>query len=86
MSVPSRRVSVELGARSYEIAIGEGLLDNPTLLPSWLRGREVCLVSNETLAPQYFPRTGPPLPPGAGVPPFPWGAGGGLRGPLVNSV
>ena len=56
MSAPSRRVSVDLGARSYEIAIGEGLLDEPSLLQPWLRGREVCLVSNETLAPRYFPR------------------------------
>ena len=75
MSVPSRRVSVELGARSYEIAIGEGLLDNPTLLQSWLRGREVCLVSNETLAPRYFPRIEALLPTEARITRFTMGDG-----------
>ena len=75
MSAPSRRVSVDLGARSYEIAIGEGLLDEPSLLQPWLRGREVCLVSNETLAPRYFPRIEALLPPGSRVTHFTMGDG-----------
>ena len=66
---------MDLGARSYEIAIGEGLLDEPSLLQPWLRGREVCLVSNETLAPRYFPRIEALLPPGSRVTHFTMGDG-----------
>ena len=49
-------LSVELGARSYPIYIEHGLLDNATLLRKHVRGRQVLVVSNETVAPLYLPR------------------------------
>ncbi|MCX7562891.1 3-dehydroquinate synthase [Xanthomonadaceae bacterium XH05] len=50
-----RRLTVELGARSYPIHIGPGLLaddDWPTLI----RGRHVLIVSDENVAPHYLDR------------------------------
>ncbi len=45
---------VELGARSYPIHIGSGLLDRiPSLLPT-LAGKQVLIVTNETVAPLYL--------------------------------
>lgn len=49
-------LSVELGARSYPIYIEHGLLDNAALLREHIRGRQVLVVSNETVAPLYLPR------------------------------
>jgi 3-dehydroquinate synthase len=49
-------LSVELGARSYPIYIEHGLLDNTALLREHIRGRQVLVVSNETVAPLYLPR------------------------------
>jgi len=49
-------LSVELGARSYPIYIEHGLLDNDALLREHIRGRQVLVVSNETVAPLYLPR------------------------------
>jgi len=56
MTAPRRLVPVSLGDRSYDICIGAGLLDDPSCLRPWLVGREVCLVTNQTLAPVYLPR------------------------------
>nr|NIR43656.1 3-dehydroquinate synthase [Gemmatimonadota bacterium]NIR97411.1 3-dehydroquinate synthase [Gammaproteobacteria bacterium]NIT66405.1 3-dehydroquinate synthase [Gemmatimonadota bacterium]NIV21346.1 3-dehydroquinate synthase [Gammaproteobacteria bacterium]NIW74818.1 3-dehydroquinate synthase [Gemmatimonadota bacterium] len=47
-------LTVELGPRSYPILIGSGLLGNPGLLDPYLRGRDVLVVSNETVAPTYL--------------------------------
>ncbi len=47
-------VTVELGQRSYPIFIGPGLLGQPDLLTPYLRGRQVLLVSNTTVAPLYL--------------------------------
>ena len=47
---------VELGQRSYPIHIGEGLLDRVDLIEPNLPGRDVLVVTNETVAPLYLDR------------------------------
>jgi 3-dehydroquinate synthase len=47
-------LTVELGARSYPIFIGQGLLGKPELLTQHVRGRQVMVVTNETIAPLYL--------------------------------
>lgn len=49
-----RTLRVELGARSYPIYIGKRLIDNPDCFLGAVRGRQVLLVSNETVAPLYL--------------------------------
>ena len=49
-------VKVDLGERSYPIHIGEGLLDQPQLLAPHIAGRQVAIVTNETVAPLYLER------------------------------
>lgn len=48
------RLTVELGERSYPILIGQGLLSNSNNLAPYIRGRQVMVVSNETVAPLYL--------------------------------
>lgn len=47
---------VELGDRSYPIFIGADLLDQPDCLLPYIKGRQVLIVSNETVAPLYLSR------------------------------
>jgi 3-dehydroquinate synthase len=47
-------LTVDLGDRSYPIHIGQGLLGKPSLLSPHLGGRQVLVVSNETVAPLYL--------------------------------
>nr|WP_314477163.1 3-dehydroquinate synthase [uncultured Pseudomonas sp.] len=49
-------LKVDLGERSYPIYIGEGLLDQPEWLAPHIAGRQVAIVSNETVAPLYLER------------------------------
>ena len=49
-------LKVDLGERSYPIYIGEGLLDQPELLAPHIAGKQVAIVSNETVAPLYLER------------------------------
>jgi len=49
-------LTVELGVRSYPIHIGAGLLARGELLQPHLRGSQVCIVTNETVAPLYLAR------------------------------
>lgn len=42
------------GDRSYPIFIGQGLLSDPQCLLPYISGRQVCIVSNETIAPLYL--------------------------------
>ena len=49
-------LTVDLGERSYPIHIGEGLLDQPQLLAPHIVGRQVAIVTNETVAPLYLER------------------------------
>ncbi len=50
----TRRLEVDLGARGYPILIGPGLLDDPACYAPAIRGRQVLVVSNETVAPLYL--------------------------------
>jgi 3-dehydroquinate synthase len=49
-----KKLVVELGARSYPIYIGEGLLTRAELLRPHIAGRQVMIVTNETVAPLYL--------------------------------
>jgi 3-dehydroquinate synthase len=49
-----RTLTVELGDRSYPIHIGSRLLADPSLILPAIRGRQVCIVTNETVAPLYL--------------------------------
>ena len=48
---------VELGARSYPIHIGPNLLGRTDLIRPHVAGRQVMIVSNETVAPLYLEQT-----------------------------
>jgi len=52
----SKIVQVDLGERSYPIHVGTGLLDNPDLYARYILGKQVMLVTNETVAPLYLGR------------------------------
>ncbi len=56
MSAAPRHLEVRLGARSYPIWIGPGLLAEAALWRPYLRGRQVLVVSNATVAPLYLDR------------------------------
>jgi 3-dehydroquinate synthase len=45
---------VELGERSYPILVGTDLLRDPERLRPFIAGRQVCIVTNETVAPLYL--------------------------------
>lgn len=47
-------LELDLGERSYPIHIGRGLLAHPELITPAIRGRQVMIVSNETVAPLYL--------------------------------
>jgi 3-dehydroquinate synthase len=47
-------LNVELGTRSYPIFIGKDLLGRPELIEPYVRGQQVMLVSNTTVAPLYL--------------------------------
>jgi len=47
---------VDLGERSYPVYIGRDLLSDPALLEPHIRGSQVVIVSNETVAPLYVER------------------------------
>ncbi len=49
-------LQVDLGERSYPIYIGADLLGRPDLLTPHIVGRQVAIVTNETVAPHYLER------------------------------
>lgn len=49
-----KTLHVELGARSYPIYIGAGLLDQPELLTQHIKSKQVAIVTNKTIAPLYL--------------------------------
>ena len=49
-----KSLNVDLGERSYPILIGPGLLGDPDRLRPYIRGREVMVVTNDTVAPLYL--------------------------------
>ena len=55
-SPTANELAVELGARSYPIAIGAGLIDDAPRLATAIRGRHALIVSNDVVAPLYFER------------------------------
>lgn len=50
-----RRLTLDLGARSYPILIGSGLLQEAAQILPYLRTPRVAIVSNQTVAPLYLP-------------------------------
>jgi 3-dehydroquinate synthase len=54
MSDVMQTLSVSLGERSYPIFIGVNLLSQPNLLIPHIRGRQICIVTNNTIAPIYL--------------------------------
>jgi len=51
-----RTLTVELGDRSYPIFIGPGLIDRADLYQPYIHGRQVMVVTNETVGPLYLER------------------------------
>src|SRR5690554_5241481 len=51
-----QQLTVDLGDRSYPIHIGSGLLDQAELLKPHIAGRQVCVVTDDTVAPLYLER------------------------------
>ncbi len=49
-----KTLTVELGSRSYPIHVGQQLLGNAELLTRHIRGRQVMVVTNDTIAPLYL--------------------------------
>lgn len=49
-------LTVDLGDRTYPIYIGQKLLGDPELLQRHIRGNQVLVVTNETVAPLYLER------------------------------
>lgn len=49
-----QELTVDLGDRSYPIFIGAGLLGNPELIKPHIHGKQVLIVTNETVAPLYL--------------------------------
>ncbi|MCA0899811.1 MULTISPECIES: 3-dehydroquinate synthase [Microbulbifer] len=48
------RLDVDLGERSYPILIGSGLLTDSSQFEQYIRGKQVLVVTNETIAPLYL--------------------------------
>ena len=51
-----QELQVALGERSYPIYVGDGLLSNKQLIRSHISGRQVLVVTNDTIAPLYLER------------------------------
>ena len=56
MESVERKLQVDLGERSYPIYIGTSILDAPSLYRRHISGKQVLVVSNETVAPLYLKR------------------------------
>ena len=54
LSTMNKTLHLDLGDRSYPIHIGAGLLGQSSLYTPHIRGRQVMIVSNETVAPLYL--------------------------------
>ncbi|TVP11217.1 3-dehydroquinate synthase [Shewanella sp. KCT] len=48
------QIQVELGVRSYPIFIGQNLLENSEHFSSYLQGKKILIVTNDTIAPLYL--------------------------------
>ncbi len=47
-------LNVDLGERSYPIFIGQNLLEDTSLIAPYVNGKQVVIVTNETIAPLYL--------------------------------
>ena len=47
---------IELGNRRYPIFMGQSLLDDPDCFTPYIKGRQVVIVTNDTIAPLYLDR------------------------------
>jgi 3-dehydroquinate synthase len=56
VSLLMHTLHVDLGDRSYPVYIGRDLLADPTLLAQHVKGSQVVIVSNDTVAPLYLDR------------------------------
>ena len=56
MPSPMRTLTVDLGDRSYPIFIGSRLIGDGALFRPYIRGGQVMIVSNDTVAPLYLDR------------------------------
>ena len=52
----SSTVNIDLGARAYQVRIGPGLLSAAEEFLPWVEGAQVCVVTDETVAPLYLER------------------------------
>jgi 3-dehydroquinate synthase len=50
----SQKLTVDLGSKSYPILIGEGLLSQKELITPFVKGKQVMIVTNTTIAPLYL--------------------------------
>ena len=55
-TISPKVVNVSLGDRSYPIYIGEALLNSSEIVSRHIRGSQILVVSNETIAPLYLDR------------------------------
>ena len=53
MAVRVTNLRVDLGDRSYPINIGSGLIQS-TQISDYIRGKQLLVVTNETVAPLYL--------------------------------
>ncbi|SDT90844.1 3-dehydroquinate synthase [Halopseudomonas salegens] len=51
-----QQLNVDLGDRSYPIIIGAGLLDRADCFTPYIAGKQVCIVTDDTVAPLYLER------------------------------
>ena len=49
-----KTVEVDLGARAYQVRIGRGLLSMADEILPWVRGLQVCIISDQVVAPLYL--------------------------------
>ena len=63
----TRTVEIDLGARSYPIHVGAGIIGERRLFAPHVGGRRAFVVTNETVAPLYLDRLRPALADAAGV-------------------
>lgn len=49
-------MNIDLGSRSYPIFIGQSLLDDKSCFEPYIKGKQVVIVTNETVAPLYLDR------------------------------
>lgn len=49
-----KKLDIDLGKRSYQVCIGRGLLGRASQIVPWIQGPQVCVVTDEVVAPLYL--------------------------------